>query len=202
MRLPQSGREQASGDECTSSEDPAEQAWIEAARHDPRAFAPLYERYAPAIYRFCYRKVGDPDQANDLTAQVFVKAIERIHRYAPRKNATFRSWLFTIARNTITDGWRRHRPTTGIEPVAGILVDADRGPEHLAIEREEAIAVSQLLSELPNNQRAVVELRLAGLSTREIQSTLSMSESAVKSSQHRAYRRLRELVSLAEGAAS
>ncbi len=189
-------------DERTEDHDAAEQAWIDASRHDPRAFAPLYERYAPAIYRFCYRKVGDTEQANDLTAQVFVKAIERIHRYSPRKNATFRSWLFTIARNTITDGWRRHRPTTDIEPVAGILVDGDRGPEHLAIEREGNVAVNRLLEELPKNQRAVVELRLAGLSTREIQSTLSMSESAVKSSQHRAYRRLRELVSLAEGAAS
>jgi RNA polymerase sigma-70 factor (ECF subfamily) len=190
------------GDERTDGEDPAEEAWIEAAKHDPRAFAPLYERHAPAIYRFCYRKVGDTDQANDLTAQVFVKAIERIDRYSPRKNATFRSWLFTIARNTITDGWRRHRPTTDIEPIAGVLIDSDHGPEHLAIEREGTLAVNQLLKKLPKTQRAVVELRLAGLSTREIQSTLSMSESAVKSSQHRAYRRLRELVSLAEGAAS
>jgi len=95
-----------------------EEAWIAAARHDPRAFAPLYDRYATAIYRFCYRKVGDPDVANDLTAQVFVKAIERLDRYQPRAGATFRSWLFAIARNTITDRWRRHRPTHPLDPVA------------------------------------------------------------------------------------
>ncbi|MDQ3613314.1 MAG: hypothetical protein M3412_03195 [Chloroflexota bacterium] len=48
-----------------------ESAWIDAARDDPRAFAPLYDRYATLIYRFCYRKVGDPDVANDLTTQIF-----------------------------------------------------------------------------------------------------------------------------------
>src|SRR5699024_10012596 len=82
-----------------------ELAWIAAARDDPRAFAPLYDRYAVPIYRFCFRKVGDPDVANDLTAQIFVRAIERIDRYQARPGATFRSWLFTIARNMITDRW-------------------------------------------------------------------------------------------------
>jgi RNA polymerase sigma-70 factor (ECF subfamily) len=172
-----------------------EHAWIEAARHDPRAFAPLYDRYAVAIYRFCYRKVGDADVANDLTAQIFVKAIERIHRYQPREGATFRSWLFAIARNTITDRWRRHRPTHSLEPVAGSLVDHAPGPEHLAIEQDDLAHLTHLLEALPERQRAIVELRLAGLTTAEIMATLNMTEPAVKSAQVRAYRRLRELMS-------
>lgn len=87
----------------TNTNTNIEERWIAAARLDPRAFAPLYNRYALAIYRFCYRKVGDVEVANDLTAQVFVKAIERLDRYAPKPGATFRSWLFAIARNTVTD---------------------------------------------------------------------------------------------------
>jgi RNA polymerase sigma-70 factor (ECF subfamily) len=176
-----------------------ERAWIEAARRDPAAFAPLYDRYAVAIYRFCYRKVGDPDIANDLTAQIFVKAIERLDRYRPREGATFRSWLFAIARNTVTDNWRRHRPTYDIEPVAGALVDHEPGPEQHAIEQDELRYLDQVLDALPETQRAIVELRLAGLTTAEIMATLKMTEPAVKSAQHRAYRRLREIVPPPQG---
>jgi RNA polymerase sigma-70 factor (ECF subfamily) len=174
--------------------DPAETAWIAAAQADPAAFAPLYERYATPVYRFIHRKVGNPEVANDLTAQVFIKAIERIGRYQPRPGATFRSWLFTIARNTVTDSWRRTRPVAPYEPVAGTLVDQDPGPEALAIAGDEYDALCAVLDHLPDSQRAIVELRLAGLSTAEIMATLGMSGPAVKSAQHRAYRRLRNLV--------
>lgn len=189
-------------DDHRAGGDAAEEAWIAAARTDPRAFAPLYDRYALAIYRFCYRKVGDVDRANDLTAQVFVKAIERLDRYQSRPNASFKSWLYAIARNTVTDAWRRQRPTVDLEPVIATLVDDEPGPERRAIEADDQRAVDHLLAQLPETQRTLVELRLAGLSTRELMATLNMSESAVKSAQHRAYRRLRELVLAAEGAAS
>jgi RNA polymerase sigma-70 factor, ECF subfamily len=181
----------ASGHE--DEHDP-EAAWIAAARHDPAAFAPLYQRYATPIYRFIHRKVGDPELANDLTAQVFIKAIERIDRYRPKPGATFRSWLFAIARNTVTHGWRRQRPTAPLEPVAATLVDRDPGPEPLAIAGDEYAALCAELDALPESQWAIVELRLAGLTTSEIMATLGMSEPAVKSSQTRAYRRLREIV--------
>lgn len=183
----------------TTTTDPVEAAWIEAAREHPQAFAPLYERHAPAIYRFVYRKVSDIELANDLTAQIFIKAIERIHTYRPKPGATFRSWLFTIARNTITDTWRRQRPTADLDQHAATLVANTTSPEAHAIARDEQRAIQQLLAELPDSQRAVVELRLAGLSTSEIRATLNMSESAVKSAQHRAYRRLRERLTTQEG---
>lgn len=173
---------------------PIEEEWIAAARHDPQAFAPLYDRYAVAIYRFCYRKVGDPDIANDLTAQVFVKAIERLDRYRPREGATFRSWLFAIARNTVTDRWRRHRPTHPLDPIVHTLIDRDPGPEQRAIDADGLTHLNTILDALPEKQRAIVEFRLAGLTTAEIMAALNMTEPAVKSAQHRAYRRLRELL--------
>ncbi|MEJ7900852.1 MAG: sigma-70 family RNA polymerase sigma factor [Thermomicrobiales bacterium] len=172
-----------------------EERWIAAARRDPRAFAPLYDRYATAIYRFCYRKVGDVEVANDLTAQVFVKAIERLDRYQPKPGATFRSWLFTIARNLVTDRWRRQRPTHPLDPVAHTLIDREPGPELLAIEADSLAHLRDVLDTLPEKQRAIVELRLAGFTTTEIMATLDMTEPAVKSAQHRAYRRLRDLMS-------
>ncbi len=175
-------------------DDDEELRWIAAARVDPAAFAPLYERHAPAIYRFVHRRVGDPDLADDLTAQIFVRAIERIDRYRPRPNATFRSWLFAIARNIVTDTWRRQRPQASLDPSIDMLVDHDPGPETLAIAGDEYSSLGAVIAARPDSQRAIVELRLAGLSTREIMATMGMTEPAVKSAQTRAYRRLRDLV--------
>ncbi|MBA2470103.1 MAG: sigma-70 family RNA polymerase sigma factor [Chloroflexia bacterium] len=143
----------------------SEQEWIAAARHDPRAFA-----------------------------QVFVKAIERLNRYRPREGATFRGWLFAIARNTVTDRWRRYHPTHPLDLVAHTLIDRDPGPEQQAIDADDLAHLSATLDALPDKQRAIVELRLAGLTTAEIMAALNMTEPAVKSAQHRAYRRLRELM--------
>jgi RNA polymerase sigma-70 factor (ECF subfamily) len=182
--------------------DRNEETWVLAARQDPRAFAPLYDRYAQPIYRFCYRKVGDVDLANDLTAQVFVKAIERLDRYQPRPGASFKSWLFAIARNTVTDAWRRQKPTTDVEALIEVLEDDAPSPERRAIEAEDQLRVDHLLAQLPTTQRTLVELRLAGMTTKELMATLNMSESAIKSAQHRAYRRLRDLVRATEGAGS
>ncbi|HYH11127.1 MAG TPA: sigma-70 family RNA polymerase sigma factor [Thermomicrobiales bacterium] len=190
--------------EHVSDREPAdlETAWIEAAKTDPRAFAPLYDRYATPIYRFCYRKVGDPDAANDLTAQVFTRAIERIDRYHARPGATFRSWLFAIARNTITDRWRRLRPTDTLDPARHTLTDHDPGPEERAVHGDELDRLLAVLADIPPNQRDIIELRLAGLTTAEVGEVLGMSRGAVKTAQSRAYKRLRDLLAPPEGAIS
>lgn len=194
-----------SADERDRAPDPPgdiELAWIDAAKADPRAFAPLYDRYAVPVYRFCFRKVGDPDVANDLTAQIFVRAIERLDRYKPRPGATFRSWLFAIARNTITDRWRRHRPTTPLDPDLHILTDNDPGPEARAVHADELNRLLAVLDRLPDAHRDIIELRLAGLTTTEVADALGTTQSAVKSAQSRAYKRLRDLLAPSEGATS
>jgi RNA polymerase sigma-70 factor (ECF subfamily) len=188
------------GDRAADPPGDVELAWIAAARDDPRAFAPLYNRYAVPIYRFCYRKVGDPDVANDLTAHIFLRAIERLDRYQPRPGATFRSWLFAIARNTITDRWRRHRPTTPLDPGVHILADDDPGPEARAVHADELDRLLGVLDHLPDSHRDIIELRLAGLTTNEVADALGLTQSAVKSAQSRAYKRLRDLLAPREGA--
>lgn len=171
-----------------------EQSWIEAARYDPVAFAPVYERYAVEVYRFCYRRTAEADLANDLTAQIFVRALERLEQYSPRPGASFRSWLFAIARNIVADHWRRHRPM----PLSGArertLPDGDPGPEQIAIHRLEIDELRQVLELLPRRQRDIVELRLAGLTTAEIANAMDTSSAAVKSAQTRAYSRIREVM--------
>jgi RNA polymerase sigma factor (sigma-70 family) len=91
-----------------------------AARHDLRAFAPLYRRYVTPIYRYCYRNVSDADLASDLTAHIFTRAIEALPTFRSRASrgatgSTFRAWLFTIAHNAVIDHRRRHRPSVPLD---------------------------------------------------------------------------------------
>src|SRR5215217_8517203 len=88
-----------------------------AAKADPRAFAPLYDRYADLVYRYCYRRLGHPEAAADATGQVFAKALAGLPGY--REDApSFRSWLFAIAHNVITDDLRARRPVAPIDAAA------------------------------------------------------------------------------------
>lgn len=156
-------------------------------------FAPLYERYATQIYRFCYRQTGNADLANDLTARIFIRALEKLDRYQVRSGATFRSWLFAIARNMVADHWRRGKATWSLEGREHSLIDRDPGPEEVALHRTEMDELRSLLDALPDRQRAIVEFRLAGLTTSEIADALQISIASLKSAQTRAYSRLRDL---------
>src|SRR5690606_25899910 len=109
--------------------------------------------------------------------------------------ATFRSWLFTIARSIITDHWRRHRPVRLVEERELSLEDGDPGPEEVAVHRSEVDDLRRILRRLPERQREIVELRLAGLTTNEIADAMEMTVAGVKSAQTRAYSRIRELMS-------
>lgn len=174
-------------------------ALVQAALERTDDFAPLYERHAMAIYRYCFNQTRNVDVANDLTAQVFIRAIERLHQYRPRPGATFRSWLFAIARNIVVDYWRRHRPTRPVESVISGLVAEDLGPEELAVHRAHMESVLHAIDNLPEHYQAIVHLRLAGLTTQEIASTLGITESAMKSAQTRAYRLLRSALEPSRG---
>lgn len=192
----------------TQGEDPEsdtreqENAWLAAARRHPRHFEPLYERYATQVYRYCYRQTGNQETANDLTAQVFVRALEKLEQYRPRRGATFRSWLFTIARNLVTDSHRRSRPTRPFDDHEAWMPDPDPGPEEIAVHRSELDELLSILHLLSGGQQAIIQLRLAGLTTSEIANVLGMNQSAVKSAQTRAYAKIRTLLPPRHGESS
>lgn len=181
---------------------------VTAAIRDPRAFAPLYGRYVTHIYRYCYRQTSDPDLAADLTTQVFTRAIEALPRFEQRfeqhvapndatteaTHGSFRSWLFTIAHNAVIDHRRRVRPARPLDDAHRELADDAPGPEERAVLRDELSRLIAMLDRIPDAQRQIIELRLAGLTSAEIATTLSMTRAAVKSAQTRAYARLRVLL--------
>jgi RNA polymerase sigma-70 factor (ECF subfamily) len=190
-----------SADTAAPDDAASDLALVRLAQDDPRAFAPLYERYAPIVYHYCLRRLSHREAAADATAITFTKAIGALSRFRPdprRDGSTFRSWLFTIAHNVIIDQRRRHRTHTSLDAddqhLAATLVEPGPTPEDHAIRNDDARRVRSLLAQLPERHRAIVELRLAGLSGAEIAATLGMTESAVKSAQFRAYGTLRTML--------
>lgn len=185
-------------------------ALVRRAQQNPQAFGAVFERYHRDIYLYCYRRLGSSDAADDAAANVFMKAFAALDRFRPDRGhggVTFRSWLFSIAHNVVVDAWRRERHHQSIDSdesqsTRDRLADPGASPEELALGAEEARLVLGLLDQLPERQRAVVELRLAGLTTREVANALGMSVPATKSTQFRAYSTLRDLLRSNPGAIS
>jgi RNA polymerase sigma-70 factor, ECF subfamily len=162
---------------------------VALAKSDPRAFAPLYARYFDPVYRYCYRRLGHPEAAADATSHVFSKALAALPGY--REDApSFRSWLFAIAHNVITDDLRARRPVAPIDAAAYVAATGP-SPEEAVLTDEAGCTVHRLLAQLPPDQRQILELRLAGLTGPEIAAALGRSLGAVKIAQVRAFARLR-----------
>lgn len=160
------------------------------ALHDPEAFTALYRANALDVYRYCYRRLRNREAAEDATSQIFMNAYSALHRLGDKP---FRPWLFAIAHNVVVDvhrGRRQHFPLDE-------TIDREDGQpslEALAIDRDHQDAVQQLLRQLPQRDREVVELHLAGLTGVEIAQTLNCSPEAVRSAHYRAMKRMREIV--------
>lgn len=172
------------------TQEPAasESLLVEQARDDREAFAALYARYFDPVYRYCYYRLGSREAAEDATSQIFLQVLTALPRY--QEVGTFRSWLFTIAHNVVTNRARARRPS---EPFATARQHADPAPlpEELALAADAQRALAAGVATLPPDQRRAVELRLAGLTGPEIARVLGRSHAAVKMLQLRAVDRLR-----------
>ncbi|MEA2595605.1 MAG: hypothetical protein QOF01_2074 [Thermomicrobiales bacterium] len=172
----------------TTADDEA--TLVAAAWADPHAFAALYRRHVDPIYRFCYRRLGSKEAAEDATSHVFAKALSGLPGF---RGGSFQGWLFVIASHVVADEGRAARPHAPIAAAAGI-VDPAPSPEEEAVRAEAAGAIRAVLAQLPPAQRHVLELRLAGLSSAEIAVASGRSHGTVRNLQHRTLVRLRDLL--------
>lgn len=141
-------------------------------------FGRLYDEYVRKVYQFIYFKTHHRETAEDLTSVVFLKALENIKSFDPKK-APFKAWLFRIARNTVIDHYRAHKETIDLEDAWDIKdkQDVARDAEmELTIE-----AVQKYMEKLKPDQREIVLLRVWGdHSFREIAEITGKSEAAAK----------------------
>lgn len=159
---------------------------------DRVTFLALYRQNVAPVYRYFYQQVGNPHDAEDLTATTFAKALASLSGY--EEQGKFTAWLFGIARHTLGDFQRSRRQPVDLEVVAPTLVDAGPGPEEAALRAERAARLRRLLRRLPADQQEALILRFFGqLSTAEAATVLGRSEAAVKMLVHRAVAGLRDL---------
>jgi len=163
------------------------------ANEDIEAFAELYRRYLCPIYRFVRAQVADEATAEDITAQVFFRALRSARTF--RGEGSYESWLFRIAQNSITSWYKdRSRGDIAIERVPE---EADPSPSpatHLILE-EARDALWRTVGQLPSTQREVVAMRyLSDLSVDEIAKLTRRSRGAVRILLHRARGKLRKVL--------
>lgn len=155
------------------------------AAHDFDAFAELYRRHLCSIYRFVRSQAPDDATAEDLTAQVFFKALSSAGTY--RGSGSYRAWLFRIAHNSIAT-WGKHK-TRSVIVLSEVPDSTDPAPSPAsqAIATEERSFVRQKVAELPPAQREVVALRyLEDFSIEEVAAITRRKQGAVRILLHRA----------------
>jgi RNA polymerase sigma-70 factor, ECF subfamily len=165
-----------------------ERLLVEAARKDPSRFVELYEIHFERVYAYVARRVGNRQEAEDITSAVFHQALEKIGDFEWR-GVPFAAWLFRIAANATADRWRE----MGREKAREQGNPGKEASEEFDFESADARGrLFRLVKELPMEQRLVIEMRFAEEKTiREIAQTIGRTEGAVKQLQFRAIRNLR-----------
>lgn len=154
---------------------------------DRMRFAALYDQYFALIYRYCYARLGSHERAEDAAHQVFVRALEAFGRYEEAGRA--REWLFTIAHNIVVNEAAR-KVADPLDAEREVPAPED-SPELQVLAASDQQALREAISRLPADHRRAIELRIAGLTGREIAAEMGRSPDAVKMMHLRAIDRLR-----------
>jgi RNA polymerase sigma-70 factor (ECF subfamily) len=168
-----------------------ERELVERAKRDPRQFGALYDRHFQQIYRFVYSRVREQTAAEDVTSEVFMKALKAMPRYQDT-GRPFAAWLYQISVNAIADRYRSQRTAQPLDDFHDLSV---AGPplEELAAHRDEIRRIWALVEDLPAQQRTALVLKFQeDMKIEDIAVAMNKSPGAVKLLIHRGVTRLRE----------
>jgi RNA polymerase sigma-70 factor, ECF subfamily len=166
-----------------------ERSLLQAARENPAAFARLYDRYVPTLYKYLLGKTRNVAEAEDLTSQTFLSALENLPGY--REQGNFRAWLFSVAHNKWVDFYRKNKRqlSTNEYPLAGTENDFLKD----VIQGEKSRALAVLVQKLPESDAELIRLRLvAELEFKEIALLQGKSEAAIKKAYYRLIERMKK----------
>ena len=160
---------------------------MEAAQRDPARFADLYEQHFEQVYAFIGRRLRDRAETEDVTSEVFRRALSNLKKYEWR-GTPFAAWLLRIAANAVADRWKRNARE---KELANAVHSAARTTKEIALSSERA-RLYRLVNGLPREQRRVIVLRFAEeKDVSEIAKEMGRSEGAVRQLQFRALEKLR-----------
>jgi RNA polymerase sigma-70 factor (ECF subfamily) len=160
-----------------------ERECIQQARTDPRAFAPIYDHYFPHVYAYVCHRVYDRQDAEDIIADVFFRAIQNLKRFKWRSSHSFAAWLFRIAHNLVMDYFRQRRragPSLESDDSQVEVVDQAPLPEDALAQQEVFQQMRALIATLSPRRQEVITLRFyGGLRNCEIARVLGLRERTV-----------------------
>ena len=170
------------------TEDEPESRLVEEAKSNPQAFGLLYERYVERIYNYIFYRTGNQQEAEDLTAKVFHKALDHIGRYDNR-GVPFSAWLYRIARNEALSRLRRQK---WLSPQSWFGATEMRVTETAVQTRQTRQSIHHALARLRPQDRDIIVLRyLEELPSDQVAEILDCSTQNVYVRLHRALERLR-----------
>ncbi|MCP4419261.1 MAG: RNA polymerase sigma factor [Chloroflexi bacterium] len=165
-----------------------DRALVQAAKADLHHFNQLYEQHVTAVYRYLLIRVGNVDDAEDLTSQTFMSAMENLGKY--RGKRPFLAWLFGIARYKAADRYRRQKAEVLLETAVDLADPQDSLDDQIG-QKLQIEAIAQKLQTLSPDRAEVISLRLfGGLTNTEIAYLMQKREPAVRMLLHRGLRDL------------
>jgi RNA polymerase sigma-70 factor (ECF subfamily) len=169
-----------------------EEILASASKGDREAFGLLYERYIDRIFNYVYYRTGNVNDAEDLTARVFQRAMNHIVNYTDR-GVPFSAWLYRIAHNLIAN-WHRDRSRKQEIPLSDTpLVARGDPPETSLVHTQQQEALLKLIRDLPGERQTLLILKFVDhLSNASIGEIMQRSEGAIKSLYHRTLMSLRD----------
>lgn len=154
-------------------------------------FVSFYNEYVEKVYGYIARQVWNHEEAEDLTSQTFIKAWKSFHSFDVTK-ASFKTWVFRIARNTVYDFFKTQKQCVDMSEYADIIL-SDTDIEREYIQKEILEEVQSILKTLPSKTQEIIRMRLwEGLSYKEIAFVLHQSEGSVKMSFSRGIQRIQK----------
>jgi RNA polymerase sigma-70 factor (ECF subfamily) len=187
-----------SGKKPSRKRDKENRLILQAKQGDKQAIAELYSGHVDAIYRYVWPRVRDDAVAEDLTAQVFLKALEGLPAYEP-SGKPFLAWLYRIAYARVVDHWRKQERRATL-PLDDTLPAREPRPGELLEAEDDWITAIDLLAQLTDDQQEVLMLRFIGeMSLSEVAETMGKTLGATKAVQHRALASLARLLEAQEG---
>lgn len=174
------------------------------AKTNPIAFGQLYDFYYKPIFGFHYSRTSHAETAKDLTNETFFQALKNFHKYKPRKDASFKSWIFAIAVAQVGNYYRKRSKMFEVTTEeAPELVDREEYRPDIAYQigqdadelKVQITLLREMMKKLDQKQQTILSLRFfSHMSVPEISNVLSMKEGTIKSHIHRSLKRLQVMM--------